>query len=99
MTEKQKVTFPELDMVVYHEDVYDGKEPLIIVGIRKNELELEGDYSGGTHSVVQKCWLPLDKVFVYRKVCEQIEKFGTCQLHNLHCSYPDCAPIVSYESK
>ncbi len=47
---------------VYHSDVYFGKEPLEVVGIRKKEVELEGDYSGGTHKVTQKEWLPIDGI-------------------------------------
>jgi len=52
----------KLDQVVYHKDVYDYKEPLKIVGIRKDELELEGDYSGGTNQTVGQSWLPIEGV-------------------------------------
>lgn len=45
--------------IVYHRSVYEHKEPLKVVGIRENELELEGDYSGGTHCVIQRSWLPI----------------------------------------
>lgn len=41
-----------------HHKLYDGKETFEIVGIRKDEVELEGDFSGGTHKVVQKDWVP-----------------------------------------
>lgn len=51
---------------VYHMKVYDGREQLTVVGIRATELELEGDYSGGTHNVCQKDWLPIEGVR-YRK--------------------------------
>lgn len=44
---------------VTHEKLYDHKETMKVVGIRENELELEGDYSGGTHNVCQKDWLPI----------------------------------------
>jgi hypothetical protein len=47
---------------VYHKDIYDGKELMKIVGIRETEVELEGDYSGGTHSVCQKDWLPIEGI-------------------------------------
>lgn len=50
----------KLGMKVYHRDVYDCREELTVVGIRFNEVELMGDYSGGTHNVVQTSWLPLD---------------------------------------
>jgi hypothetical protein len=43
---------------VKHKDLYNGKEVFEVVGIRKDEVELEGDFSGGTHNVVQKAWLP-----------------------------------------
>jgi len=49
----------ELGQTVYHRQIYNHKEPLKVVGIRENELELEGDYSGGTHNVCQKQWMPI----------------------------------------
>lgn len=36
---------------------YNHYEVFAIVGIREKELELEGDWSGGTHSVYQKSWV------------------------------------------
>lgn len=54
----------KLNMTVYHKDVYDGKEPLVVVGIRKDELELEGDFSGGTHPIIEKSWLPIEGVIL-----------------------------------
>jgi hypothetical protein len=40
-----------------------------IVGIRKDEVELEGDYSGGTHCVTQKDWLPIEGISLhYNKI-------------------------------
>lgn len=41
-----------------HEHIYNHKEPLKVIGIREHELELQGDYSGGTHNVIQSDWLP-----------------------------------------
>lgn len=52
----------KLGQTVYHKAVYNYREPLKIVGIRETELELEGDYSGGTHSVLEKMWLPISEV-------------------------------------
>lgn len=49
----------KLGMTVYHREVYQHREPLKIVGIRENQIEVEGDFSGGTHNVVQRSWLPL----------------------------------------
>lgn len=54
----------KLGQTVYHRDVYKHCEPLKIVGIRENELELEGDYSGGTNAVRQKQWMPIKGVSV-----------------------------------
>ena len=51
-----------IGQTVYHRDVYLHREPLKIVGIRESELELEGDYSGGTHNVIQKQWMPIKGV-------------------------------------
>ena len=100
---KEKVSEPELDMLVYHEDIYDGKELMTIVGFRYGHrskelyVELEGDYSGGIHPVTQRDWLPLKGCFRLKKVCDEIEKHGSCQLHNLYCSYPDCEPYVTHK--
>lgn len=58
----------KLNQKVYHKDVYDGKELLKVVGIREKELELQGDFSGGTHSVVQNDWLPVGGVILYTKI-------------------------------
>lgn len=45
--------------IVYHRSVYEHKEPLKVVGILEDKLQLEGDYSGGTHNVCQRSWLPI----------------------------------------
>jgi len=39
---------------------YNHGEVFSVVGIREHELELEGDWSGGTHNVSQKDWVPID---------------------------------------
>lgn len=54
----------QLRQKVYHEKIYWGKEQMEVVGIREKEVELEGDYSGGTHNVRQKDWLPLEGVLL-----------------------------------
>ena len=51
-----------LGQTVYHRDVYEHREPLEVVGIRKDELELEGDYSGGTSEFKQRSWMPMKGV-------------------------------------
>ncbi len=53
---------------VYHEDIYDGHEEMKVVGIRETTVELEGDYSGGTHAVCQKEWLPIKGVLIFRNI-------------------------------
>jgi len=55
-----------LGRMVYHKELYYGREPMKIVGIRENEVELEGDYSGGTHNVCQRDWLSIDGVLLER---------------------------------
>jgi len=57
----------ELKQIVYHEKIYEGNEALTVVGIRANEVELEGDYSGGTHNVIQKEWLDIDGIYLNKK--------------------------------
>lgn len=70
---------------VYTNKVYDGHEPLKIIGIRKNQVELEGDFSGGTHNVTQSQWFDDKDVFALYSVCnEQLKTYG-CQLPNVHC--------------
>ncbi len=70
---------------VYIEGVYEGHEPFKVVGIRENQVELEGDFSGGTHNVCQKDWFDDDKVFVVKTVCEEQLKPNGCQVHNVNC--------------
>lgn len=55
----------KLGDMCYHKKIYDGKEKMEVVGIRKKEVELEGDYSGGTHNVCQKSWMPIEGVINY----------------------------------
>ncbi|MFA6069818.1 MAG: hypothetical protein WC810_14640 [Janthinobacterium sp.] len=95
MTKKEPLLIPALGMNVFHETIYGGNECMKIVGIRADQVELEGDYSGGTHNVIQSDWLPIKGLFRLRKVCEQVEKYGSCQLHNLHCGYPNCEPYLT----
>lgn len=94
MNKEEIITRPELGMKVFHKDVYNGKELMEVVGIRPYDVELEGDYSGGTHPVTQKSWMPIKGLFQLRKVCPEQQKPGGCQLHNLHCGYPACEPYV-----
>lgn len=70
---------------VYIEDVYNGHEPFKIVGIRENQIELEGDFSGGTHNVSQKDWFNIDRCFVISTICDEQLKPNGCQIHNIYC--------------
>ena len=82
-------------MNVFHEKIYDGEECMKVVGIREKEVELEGDYSGGTYNVCQKEWFPIEGLFRLRKVCSNHEDGKTCPLPNVHCTYPNCEPYLS----
>jgi len=46
---------------------YNHGEVFTVVGIREHELELEGDWSGGTHNVSQKDWVPIDDCKLYKR--------------------------------
>jgi hypothetical protein len=70
---------------VYCDDLYWGHEPFKIVGIRENKIEIEGDFSGGTHNVTQRDWIDVEKVFVVTTVCVEQIKPGGCQVHNVNC--------------
>lgn len=66
----------KIGMIVYHKDVYKHREALKIVAIKEDEIEAEGDFSGGTHNVIQRSWLPLKGTSViynydYKKYCRE----------------------------
>ena len=52
----------------YHKEIYDGKEPMKIVGIRENEIELEGDFSGGTHHTIGRGWFSIIGLFYNKNI-------------------------------
>lgn len=80
----------ELGQKVYHKDIYNGKELMEIVGIRKHQVELQGDYSGGTHNVCQKDWMSIEGIiYPTKKNCPN-KVDGNCPLHNIFCAYPKC---------
>lgn len=80
----------KIGLKVYHRDIYHGKELMEIVGIRKTTVELEGDWSGGTHLVCQSDWMPIDGVIFQEPEPCKNKINGSCPLHNLHCKFPDC---------
>lgn len=42
------------------------RAPFEVVGIRKDQIEIQGDFSGGTHNVCQSGWVPLNEVSPYK---------------------------------
>lgn len=50
--------------IVYHIDIYDGKEPMKIIEITDTKVLLEGDYSGGTHNTYQREWHSIEGVII-----------------------------------
>lgn len=42
-----------------HKDLYEGKETFEVTGIKSDQVLLKGDFSGGTHNVVQESWMPI----------------------------------------
>jgi hypothetical protein len=51
--------------------LYEGREPFKIVGIRQTQVELEGDYSGGTHNAVGTQWFNKEEVFFIKSICDE----------------------------
>lgn len=91
---REPVVSVHLGMKCFHESIYDGKELMEVVGIRKDTVELQGDYSGGTHQVCQKDWLPVQGLFRLRKLCSEHMKDEGCSLPNVHCQWPNCSQYV-----
>ena len=54
----------KLGQTVFHKELYDGNWPFKVAGIRKHEIELEGDYSGGTNEGSHKEWYLIEGVLV-----------------------------------
>ena len=61
---KPSVEDLRINQFVYHKDIYNGGELMKIVGLRENEVELEGDWSGGTHNVCQRDWMPIEGIIL-----------------------------------
>jgi hypothetical protein len=71
-----KVENLRLGQTVYHRDVYSHAEPLKIVGIREDQVELEGDYSG-MYNQISRSWMP----FVCKGLCIQTRMPEGCSNH------------------
>ncbi len=69
---------------VYVEKLYDGREPFKIVGIRENQVEIEGDFSA-MNNIIRQQWFNNDEVFVVSTVCDEQLKPNGCQIHNINC--------------
>ena len=63
----------KLGQEVWHKDIYWGHEKMKIVGLREYTVELEGDWSGGTHNVCQKDWMPIEGVLLKPKTIKFYE--------------------------
>ena len=48
--------------------------PFKVVGIRKNEVEIEGDWSGGMHYCCEKDWVSSESIKHYGKDGKLIQK-------------------------
>jgi len=58
-TEKdKKIMGVYLGQKARHKEIYNGKETMEVVGLKKDEVLLKGDFSGGTHAVEQESWMP-----------------------------------------
>lgn len=78
--------YQKLDLYpVYSDKIYNGHEPFKIVGIRKHQVELEGDFSGGTHNVKQADWFNIDDCFLVKELCSDEISLSGCQRPNIHC--------------
>jgi hypothetical protein len=53
-----------INQFVCHKDIYKGGELMKIVGLRENEVELEGDYSGGTNNTIGRQWFPIEGIIL-----------------------------------
>ena len=42
------------------------------------------------NKILKKYWIKIKNLFRGKKVCYQVKKYGKCNLHNIHCSYPKC---------
>lgn len=72
------------DYPIYVEHIYNGHEPFKVVGLREDQLELEGDYSG-MYNIIQKDWIDKEDCFMVSTVCEEQLKPKGCQVHNVNC--------------
>jgi hypothetical protein len=53
---KEPITEFKIFDEVVHPEIYYGNEVFVVVGMRADELELQGDWSGGTHNVSGRSW-------------------------------------------
>jgi len=60
----------KINQYVYHTDIYWSREQMKIVGLREDEVELEGDYSGGTNNTIGRQWFPIKGVSLIKSGVE-----------------------------
>jgi len=60
--------------------------PFEVVGIRKTIVEIEGDFSGGTHNVTQRNWVSYT----------EIKPYNTTKVNNFKLSLIDKGQIGAY---
>jgi hypothetical protein len=61
---REEITHPQLGNQVYHDMLYNGEQEAEVVGIRKDQVELYCDMSGGTHGTYGAIWFPIKGTFV-----------------------------------
>lgn len=58
----------KIGQIVYHDDIYWGRQEMKIVGIRETQVELEGDWSGGTHNTIGRIWYPIKGLRLNKRI-------------------------------
>lgn len=81
----------KLGATAYHVLHYDGNQEFEIVGIRKNEVELKGDWSGGTHHTVASDWVPIEGL-IFKDI---IGTVSSIQIEDFADPIPDNHQLVS----
>lgn len=90
----------KLGDTVYHEAIYKGKEAMKVVGLRLNTIELEGDYSGGTHCVRQTAWMSRSGVLLDKSEEEKLEEITrVAEKQSLKVVFDNRSPQCPYCKK
>lgn len=54
----------KLGQKVRHKEVYNGKETLEVVGLKKDEVLLKGDFHLDTNNVEEEKWMPIKGLII-----------------------------------